>query len=82
MIQMMICININFNKEKNLIFGKIYLYFNIHIFSDNNDSWHTGFVEIQLDEMVKCISETVIQQSNNQPVTYWIETESDKLAPP
>jgi hypothetical protein len=31
--------------------------------------------------MVKCISET-ITTSAGAPVTVWIETESDKLAPP
>ena len=45
------------------------------------ETWHTGYIEIALDEMVKCVSETATT-ANGNPVTLWIETESDKLAPP
>ena len=50
-------------------------------FADTQDQWFTGFIEIALDEMVKCVSENPVTQNGN-PMVIWIETESDKLAPP
>lgn len=51
-------------------------------FADSSENqWHTGYIEIALDEMVKCVSESSTTPSGN-PMTIWIETESDKLAPP
>mmetsp|Transcript_8863 Transcript_8863/g.8248 ORF Transcript_8863/g.8248 Transcript_8863/m.8248 type:complete len:243 (+) Transcript_8863:7074-7802(+) len=49
-------------------------------FCDPNDNWYTGYVDIQLDEMVKCVSDLPPSQGS-QPMQTWIETESDKLAP-
>mmetsp|Transcript_8862 Transcript_8862/g.8244 ORF Transcript_8862/g.8244 Transcript_8862/m.8244 type:complete len:88 (+) Transcript_8862:7539-7802(+) len=49
-------------------------------FCDFNDNWYTGFVDIQLDEMVKCVSDLPPNQGS-QLIQVWIETESDKLAP-
>jgi hypothetical protein len=40
----------------------------------------TGSIEIALDEMVRCVQE--VYQPNNKPILMWIETESDRLAPP
>ena len=31
------------------------------MYRDNSDNWYTGYVEIQLDEMLKCVGETVVQ---------------------
>ena len=44
------------------------------------ENWYTGFVEISMDEMVRCVSETEVNP-NGTPIALWIETESDKLAP-
>lgn len=45
------------------------------------ENWQSGYVDIELDEMVKCVSETNFNASN-QPIVFWIENESDKIAPP
>ena len=53
----------------------------IDFIDQNDNNALTGQVDIALDEMVRCVSDTLSVQ-NNQPICYWIETESDKLAPP
>lgn len=60
-ILMMTCIIMNSKKEKKSISGIILL---LQFVSDLNDNWYTGFVEISLDEMIKCVSEL---QPNQKP---------------
>lgn len=60
-ILMMTCIIMNSKKEKKSISGIILI---LQFISDLNDNWYTGFVEISLDEMIKCVSEL---QPNQKP---------------
>ncbi len=60
-ILMMTCIIMNSKREKKSISGIILF---IQFVSDLNDNWYTGFVEISLDEMIKCVSEL---QPNQKP---------------
>lgn len=45
-----------------------------------DENWYTGSVDIVTDEMVHCVAEQ--QPAQGKRIQQWIETESDKLAPP
>lgn len=77
MTQMMTYIIIPSKRKKRSISGKK---FNFNILSDQNmENAFTGYVEIGLDEMVKCVTEPT---QTTKGITIWIETESDKLSLP